>query len=119
LPQGYDRKEADEADDDHRGFKDTSRDIAKGDALALPLEDGEQHDRGGDGGDDLQERAQLHARVGAGTGDVADVVEHRVVEEERRDGRDEARARGSCRCHKTNARSSSRLLSGVSIGVED
>ena len=70
LPQGDDRKEADEADDDDGRFKDTRRDIAKGDGFALPLDDGEQHDRGGDardGGDDLQERAELHARVGAGT----------------------------------------------------
>jgi hypothetical protein len=51
LPQGYDRKEADEADDDDRGFNDTSGDIAKGDAFAWPLEDGKQHDRGADVGD--------------------------------------------------------------------
>jgi hypothetical protein len=65
---------------------------AIGDALALPLEDGKQHDRGPDPGDrkqDLEERAQLDAGVGAGTEHVVGVVEHRVVQQQRRDGRDE------------------------------
>jgi hypothetical protein len=37
LPQGDDRKEADEADDDDGRFKDARGDIAKGDALACRL----------------------------------------------------------------------------------
>jgi hypothetical protein len=63
LPQGHDRKEADDADDDYGGFKDTSGDIAEGDAFALPLDDGPQRDGGadvGDGKDDLEEPLVVH-----------------------------------------------------------
>ena len=39
LPQAHDRNEADDADDDDSGFKDTSSNVAKGDCFVSPLED--------------------------------------------------------------------------------
>ena len=51
LSQGHDRKEADDADDDDGGFKDTSGYIAKGDCFVLPLDDRKHHDGGADTGD--------------------------------------------------------------------
>jgi hypothetical protein len=83
LPQGHDRKEADDADGDDGGFKDTNGDVAKGDCFVLPLDDREQRDGGADTGEGrkhLEERPLEHAGVSAGADDVARVVQHRDVE---------------------------------------
>jgi hypothetical protein len=58
----------------------------------LPFEDREQHHGGanvGDDEEDLEQRAQGHARVGAGADDVVGVVQHWGVEKERRWDRSE------------------------------
>ena len=92
LAQGHDGEDADQADDDDGGLEDARGDVAKGEAFALPLDDRKQHDRGADVGDredDLQERAELHARVSAGTQDVVGVLEQRRVERDRGNRGDE------------------------------
>jgi hypothetical protein len=84
-PQRHDREQADQADDDDDGLDDTTGDVAERERLALPLDDGPQHDGGSDvrdGEEDLAERAQLDARVGPVAEDVIGVVEDRVVEEQ-------------------------------------
>jgi hypothetical protein len=66
------------ADGDEGAFNDTSRDIAESEDFVLPLEDWVQHDGGADVRDDedeLQERSQEHAVVGAATDDVAGIVQ--------------------------------------------
>ena len=90
LAQRHDRKEAEDADGDEGAFDDTSRDVAKGEDFVHPLDDGIEHDGGADVGDDedqLQERAQGHAVVGAATDDVAGIVQHRDVEKNKRGSR--------------------------------
>ena len=85
LPQRHDRQEAEDAHGDEGGFDEAGRDKAEGEDFVLPLEDRKQREGGADVGDDeehLQERSQQHAGVGAGTGDVAGVVEHGGVEHE-------------------------------------
>jgi hypothetical protein len=92
LPQHDNRQEADEADDDERGLHDPKGDIAERDRFALPPEDREQHNGGGDVGDreqDFQERAYGHLRVGTTAEDVVGVAEHGVVEQRGRDREDE------------------------------
>jgi hypothetical protein len=81
LPQGHHRKEADDADDDDGGFKDTNGYIAKGDCFVLPLDDRKQRDGGadtGEGRNHLEEGPPEHAGVGAD--DVAGIFQHRGVE---------------------------------------
>ena len=71
----------------------------------------DNHHRGGDardGEEDLQERAELNARVGAGAEDEVGVVEQRVVEQQRGDGRDEGEA------HHTAAMRAVRRVEGSS-----
>ena len=54
--------------------------------FVVPLDDGEQRDRGADeaeGADHFQERAQRHASVRDRAGDVAGVVQDRAVQEGR------------------------------------
>ena len=103
LAQRHDRKEAQDAYGDGGALNDTSRDIAEGEDLVHPLEDGLNHDGGADPGDDedhLQERAQPNACVGAATDDVAGIVKHGDVEKnggDRGDVRDQEQyARNSC-----------------------
>jgi hypothetical protein len=63
---------------DEGAFSDTSRDIAQSKDFILPLDDGIEHNGGADVRDDeeqLQEHSQEHAVVGAGTDDVARVVQ--------------------------------------------
>src|ERR687897_3705191 len=104
LAQGNNRKEAEEANGYEDAFHDTSRDKAEGEDFVYPLGDGPQHDGSADVGDDeeqLQERAKGHAGVGAGTDDVAGIVQHRGVEKKRCGDRGDIRdqeqyARNSC-----------------------
>ena len=65
------------------GLDDTAGDVTERDGLVLPLDDGEQGDRRadvGDGDDDLEERAQGHLRVGAGSGNVVGVVQQGAIQ---------------------------------------
>jgi hypothetical protein len=104
LAQRHDRKEAEDADCDEGAFNETSRDKAESEDFVHPLEDRPQHDGGADVRDDedqLQERAQPHAVVSAGTDDVARVVQHRGLEDKRCGDRGDVRnqeqhARNSC-----------------------
>jgi haloalkane dehalogenase len=48
LPQGHDRHQADEADDDDRPFHDAKRDIVEGDGFVHPPENRKEDDGGGD-----------------------------------------------------------------------
>ena len=104
-PQRQDREEADDADGDEGALDEPGGDVAEGERFVLPLEDGEQHHGGADVGDDeqdLEERAQGNAPIGAGPQDEVGVVQHRVVEHERRwdrgeEGDDEQHAGNTCR----------------------
>src|SRR5688572_11630739 len=87
--------QADQADDDDDGLDDTTGNVAERKRLALPLDDGPQHDGGadvGDGEEDLAERAQLDTRVGPVTEDVVGVVQDRVIEEQPCDRGDEGQS---------------------------
>jgi Ca2+-binding RTX toxin-like protein len=59
LPQGQDRKEADDADGDDGGFEDTDGDVAEGDCLVPPLDDRIKRDGGADTGEAKLRRATL------------------------------------------------------------
>ena len=68
LPQGHHGEQADDPDGDEGAFHEPRGDIAERERFVLPLEDGEQRHGGADVGDDeedLEERAQGHAAVGA------------------------------------------------------
>ena len=101
LPQGHDRKEADDAHGDDGGFKDTNADVAKGDCFVLLLEDRKQRDGSadtGEGRNHLEERPPEHAGVSAGADELVGVGQHRGVEDKRcgdrgDDGNDEEYAR--------------------------
>jgi hypothetical protein len=85
LPQGHQRKQADDTGEDHGGFKDAGGDEAKREAFVLPLDHRVQRDGRADAGqrdDHLQEAAHEHASVGAGAEDPVPVVLHRAVEDE-------------------------------------
>jgi hypothetical protein len=88
LPQRHHRQEADDADDNDRGFQGAQADVTKGDAFILPPDDRKQRDGSTDDGkgeDHLKERAQEHAGVWTGADDIAGAVEHRTVQDERTD----------------------------------
>ena len=64
LPQGHERKEAHDADEDDGGFEDPGGDEAERHAFVLPLDHREQRDGGadaGEGDDDLEEAPQRTA----------------------------------------------------------
>src|SRR3954451_24237604 len=93
VPQGDDGDHRDDADEDERALDNPRRHVADRQLLVAPPHDRNDHDRGADVGDDqqqLQERAEQDRLVVPATGDVAHgMPEHRLVESERRDRRDE------------------------------
>ena len=89
LTQGDEREQADDADRDEGRLDDAQGHVAEREAFVLAPKQREQRDRGpdaGNGRDHFDKRAQLHARVTAGTDDELVVVEHRVIQRQRSDG---------------------------------
>ena len=85
LAQGHQRQQADDAGQDHGGFKDAGGDKAERDAFVLPLDHRVQRDGGADAGqgdDHLEEAADQDAGVAAGAEDPVPVVLHGAVEGE-------------------------------------
>src|SRR3954447_25444845 len=91
--QRHDRQHAHDPDRDEPALDEASGDVAEGKALVVTLEQCERDDGGTDVGEDedqLQERADEDPRVAAaGAEDEVGVVEQRVVQQHRRDARDE------------------------------
>jgi hypothetical protein len=88
LPQGDDRQQARDADEDGGGFQDPRTDETDRRAFVLPLDHRVQHDGGADAGqrnDDLQEAAEDDGSVRAGADDVVRIVTDGAVKGERRD----------------------------------
>src|SRR6266566_7211619 len=87
LPQGHERQDADDADEDGGAFHGSRSDEAHRDPFVLPLEHREQRDGGADAGkgdDDLEEGADEGASVRASAEDVIRTF-HRTVDSEGRD----------------------------------
>ena len=100
------------------GLDDSSSDVSDGEELVLSLHDRVEHDGRSHVREDekeLQEGSEVDLVVLPATGDVAGgVVENRLEESQRRDGRDEGKeeqnsedARDSLRVHLTPFRSKS------------
>ena len=87
LPQGHDRQEERDAEEDGGGFQNSRGDEAQREHFVLLLEYREQDDGGADAGeghDDLQNPAEDGACVRAGADDVVRAL-HGAVEGEGRD----------------------------------
>ena len=93
VSQRHDGKDGDDADEDEDAFHDASGDVAEREDLTLPFHDRPQNEGRPDVRDDqeqLQQRSEVDAGVLTAPADVAlGIVEHRLIETERWDRRDE------------------------------